>query len=74
MEMTPMANRVFPSFYLYKDAKKEWRWSYEAKNGKTIAVSSESYKNRTDAEHSIEIMKGCYNSPTWMPADLLHAA
>lgn len=69
-----MANRVYPSYYLYKDAKKEWRWTYEASNSKTIAVSSEGYKNRVDAERGIDIMKASYNSPTWMPADLLNAA
>ncbi|MBM6581757.1 DUF1508 domain-containing protein [Microvirga sp. BT689] len=69
-----MANRVYPSYWMYKDSRGEWRWTYEASNGKTIAVSSESYKSRRDCERSIEIMKASANSPTWMPADLLNAA
>lgn len=44
-------------FYVYKDAKSEWRWKFVAKNAKTIAVSSESYHNLTDCEHSIELLK-----------------
>ncbi len=34
---------------VYKDSKKEWRWKITAANGKQIAASSESYKNRKDA-------------------------
>ncbi len=69
-----MAQRTFPSYWLYKDNRGEWRWSYEASNGRTIAVSSESYKRRVDAERSIEIMRESANSPTWYPADLENAA
>lgn len=66
--------RVYPSFWMYKDAKGEWRWTYEARNGETIAVSSEGYVRRSDCERGIEIMKGSFNSPTWMPTHLLRAA
>jgi uncharacterized protein YegP (UPF0339 family) len=45
-------------FYVYKDAAKEWRWKFVAKNSKTIAVSSESYHNLTDCEYSISLLKG----------------
>ena len=51
-----MAQRPNPSFWLYK--RGEWRWTYHASNGEEIAVSSESYKRRADADRSIEIMKG----------------
>lgn len=69
-----MAQRTYPSYWLYKDNRGEWRWSYEASNGRTIAVSSEGYNRRVDAERSIKIMKESYNSPTWYPSDLEHAA
>lgn len=69
-----MSQRPYPSYWLYKDSQRLWRWSYEAANGKTIAVSSESYHNRKDAERSIEIMKASGSSPTWMPTDLVNAA
>ncbi|MDX2104302.1 MAG: DUF1508 domain-containing protein [Alphaproteobacteria bacterium] len=53
---------------MYKDARGEWRWSYEAGNGRTIAVSSEGYVHRADCERSIEIMKASFNSPVYKPA------
>ncbi|EGH70785.1 YegP family protein [Pseudomonas syringae] len=43
-------------YYVYKDAKNEWRWKFVAKNTKTIAVSSESYHNLVDCEHSISLI------------------
>ncbi|MFH1795400.1 MAG: DUF1508 domain-containing protein [Pseudomonadota bacterium] len=69
-----MAERKYPSYWMYKDAQKLWRWSYEASNGKTIAVSSESYHNRADCQRGIDIMKASYNSEVWMPNELLNAA
>jgi uncharacterized protein len=59
---------------MYKDARGEWRWSYEARNGETIAVSSEGYRHRSDCERAINIMKASANSPVWMPTELLSAA
>ncbi|MBX3575179.1 MAG: DUF1508 domain-containing protein [Mesorhizobium sp.] len=69
-----MAQRTYPSYWLYKDNRDEWRWSYEASNGETIAVSSEGYKRRVDAERGIAIMKASANSPVWWPANLANAA
>lgn len=66
--------RHYPSFWMYKDNRGEWRWTYEASNGKTISVSSEGYNRRADCERSIEIMKASANSPVWMPTNLLNAA
>lgn len=59
---------------MYKDNAGEWRWRYDAVNGRTISVSSEGYKKRSDCERSIEIMKGSSSSPVWLPSDLLNAA
>ena len=69
-----MAERTYPSYWLYKDNSGEWRWTYNASNAKTIAVSSEGYVRRVDCERSIEIMKGSYNSPVWFPTNLKDAA
>ena len=44
-------------FEIYEDAKKEQRWRLVAKNGKTIAASSEGYKARADAEKAIQLVK-----------------
>jgi len=69
-----MTTRPYPSYWMYKDNRGEWRWTYEASNRETIAVSSEGYKRRVDCERSIEIMKTSANSPVWMPTNLLNAA
>lgn len=69
-----MANRTFPSFWMYKDNQNKWRWTYHASNGEAISVSSESYNRRADCEHSINIMKSCANTEVWVPSDLVSAA
>lgn len=69
-----MATRTYPSYWMYKDIQGLWRWTYEASNGKTIAVSSESYHKRADCDRSIAIMKQSGDSPVWMPDNLLNAA
>ena len=48
-----MTQRTYPSYWLYKDNRGEYRWTYEASNGLTIAVSSEGYKKRSDCERGI---------------------
>lgn len=65
-----MAERPYPSFWMYKDNKGEWRWTYHGANREEIAVSSESYKRRVDCERGIEIMQGSKSSPTWMPTSV----
>lgn len=69
-----MAQRPFPSYWMYRDARNEWRWTYHAANGEEIAVSSESYRNRTDCLRSIEIMKASYSSEIWSPQSDAQAA
>jgi uncharacterized protein YegP (UPF0339 family) len=58
---------------MYKDSRNEWRWTYEASNGETIAVSSEGYVKRSDCERGIDIMKASKLSPVWFPQSLLNA-
>jgi uncharacterized protein YegP (UPF0339 family) len=53
-----MSNVTYPCYYMKKDNRGEWRWTYHAKNSEPISVSSEGYKNRADCRHSIELMKG----------------
>jgi len=44
-------------FILYKDSQNQWRWNYNSANHKIIAMSSESYINKTDAIYSINLVK-----------------
>lgn len=56
-----------PYFYLYKDSTGQWRWNIKARNHKVIADSSESYFNKADAIHGINLVKGAtmtYDSTT----------
>jgi len=69
-----MVKRPFPSYWMYKDNKNEWRWRYNASNGLIISVSSESYINKADCERGIEIMKDSAKSPVWMPTELVNVA
>lgn len=59
--------RNFPSYNVYQDNRNEWRWSYEASNGLTIAVSSESYKRYDDAIHAVGLVKTSGASPVYVP-------
>lgn len=69
-----MATRTYPSYWVYRDNRNEYRWSYAAANGETISVSSEGYKRKADCMHSIQLMKKSANSEVWMPQELLNAA
>lgn len=44
-------------FIIYKDASNQWRWNINAANHKIIAMSSESYINKQDALHAINLVK-----------------
>lgn len=50
-------------YHVYQDSQQLWRWKYVAKNSKTIAVSSESYYNKSDAVNGINLMKNSGNDP-----------
>ena len=53
-----MANVTYPCYWMRKDNRGEWRWTYYARNGEPIAVSSEGYNRRDDCSHSIQLVKG----------------
>lgn len=63
-----MGDRPYPSYYIYKDKAGFWRWRYDAKNGRTIFESSESYHNKADCEHGIALAKGSASVPIWEAA------
>jgi uncharacterized protein YegP (UPF0339 family) len=50
------------TYYIYKDSQGLWRWYVAAANNKTIAVSSESYYNKQDCIHSIDLVKSSYSA------------
>lgn len=44
-------------FEIFKDNAGQFRWRFTASNGKIIAVSSESYCNKSDCTASINLVK-----------------
>lgn len=60
-----MADVTYPCYWMKKDNRGEWRWTYYAKNGEAIAVSSEGYVNRTDCSHSITLVKNSRDDPVF---------
>ena len=55
-------------FVLYKDVSGYWRWTLKAANHEPIAVSSESYVRKADAEHGINLTKSSSNAPVYNTA------
>ena len=49
-------------YVLYKDTSGYWRWTLKASNHEPIAVSSESYVRKADAEHGIKLTKSSSNA------------
>lgn len=43
-----VAQRPYPSFLIYLDVNRQFRWKLEAANGKIIANSGEGYHNLSD--------------------------
>lgn len=52
-----MATVTYPCYWQKKDASGHWYWIYYAVNGRAIARSSESYVNRSDCQHSVELLQ-----------------
>ena len=53
------------AYYVYKDHQGYWRWRLLAGNNRTIADSAESYYNRQDCLHAIELVKGTWNAAVY---------
>ena len=60
-----MADITYPCYIERKDNRGEWYWIYYARNGEAIARSSESYINRRDCEHSIDLVKASALDKVW---------
>ena len=50
------------TYEYYKDHKGEWRWRLKAANGRIIADSAESYKEKKDCLHDIDLVKQSSNA------------
>lgn len=45
-------------YKVYKDAKKQFRWSLIAANNRVVANSGEGYHNKEDLLHAIDLISG----------------
>ena len=45
-------------FELYKDDAGEFRWRFISSNGRIIADSGQGYKNKSDCQNGIDLIKG----------------
>lgn len=48
---------MMANFEIYQDEQSNFRWRFQANNGKTLAVSEEGFHNRLNCEHSIILLK-----------------
>jgi len=53
------------AYFIYKDASNQWRWRLRAANQKIIADSGESYFNKSDCIHAINLVKGSSQAPVY---------
>ena len=51
-------------YVVYRDTANQWRWRYTT-NGRVIAVSSESYFNKSDCLRGVAIMQASGNDPIY---------
>ena len=52
-------------YIMYKDRSGYWRWTLKASNHEPIAVSSESYVRKSDAQHGLDLTKSSFNAPVY---------
>ena len=52
-------------YVIYRDSQNYWRWTLYAANNKKIADSGESYYNKADCEHAINLVKGSAAAPVY---------
>lgn len=51
------------TYWIYKDAQNQWRWTLEAANNRKIANSGEGYYNKQDCLAAIQLVKGSAAAP-----------
>lgn len=52
-------------YLVYKDAANQWRWRLVSANNRIIADSAESYYNKSDCLHGIDLVKGSQYAPVY---------
>lgn len=55
------------AYYVYKDTAGQWRWRFVAGNNRIIAVSSESYWNKSDCLAAVGLVQRSHSAPVYAP-------
>ena len=66
-----MAIRPYPSFLIYFDKDRQFRWRLQASNHRTIADSAEAYHNYGDCRSAITLIQSPH--PIWRTQDVSDA-
>lgn len=53
------------AYYVFKDQNQQWRWHLLAGNNRIIANSGESYYNKQDCVHAVNLVKGSSQAPVY---------
>jgi len=52
-------------YTIYGDISGQWRWNLKSSNGRIIADSAESYRNKQDCLAAIRLVKGSSSAPVY---------
>jgi uncharacterized protein YegP (UPF0339 family) len=52
-------------YWIYKDARDEWRWYLKSVDGEKIADSGKGYKHKYDCQHALDRVKDSANTPVY---------
>ncbi len=64
-----MSKLTYPCFWIGRDHRGEWRWTYHAENGEEIAVASQGYFSRDNCYRDIELMKASLDAAVFYTPD-----
>lgn len=61
-----MGARSYPSFRIFRDQRKKWRWCYELREHELIAASSSAYESREECERMVAQLQSSSAAPVWV--------
>jgi uncharacterized protein YegP (UPF0339 family) len=61
-----MDARSFPSYRIFRDHRKKWRWCYDLRKHEPIAASSGAYDSREECERMVAQLQSSAAAPVWV--------
>lgn len=62
----PMGARSYPSYRIFRDHRKKWRWCYDLREHESIAASSAAYESREECERMVALLQSSTDAPIWV--------